>query len=194
MDVENDSTFTSALNPNAGVPKNYGRFYRKWIRNNYQSAAEGREIGEYVDYVMIVSPGQMKSEVHRKATPADKAQFREEWAAYEAGREQVSSGTPIELLPGMDASRAAPFKLHYVLTIEQLADLSDLAAQKTGSGSLEWRERAKKYLDSRGADKRALETAHDRIAELERQLGEVQAQLAQVLAPPKTGKKVNKRG
>lgn len=181
MDIESDSTFLTAFQPNMGAPKNYGRFYRKWKRNNFKSIQEGREVGEYVDYILIISPGQIKSEVHRQVVEADKTNFMTEWEAYTRGREQVSSGTPIELLPGLDQARADAFKVHYVMTIEQLAELSDLTAQKTGIGSLDLRDRARKYLASRGADKRALEDAQAQIIDLTAKLAAMQAQLSAVL-------------
>lgn len=171
VDIEQESTYVNLV---AGAPsRNYGRFYRKWITNKYRTKQEGREIGEYKDYVMIISPGQTKSEVHRVATDEDKAEFPKEWALYSQGKEQMSSGTPIELLPGMDAGRAAGFKVLYINTIEQLAELSDAGLQTAGMGSHEWRKRAQDYLRTRNVVADELAAEKKRVADLEAKIAKM---------------------
>ena len=180
------------------VPKNYGRFYSKWIRNNFQSKAQGREVGENKDYVLIISPGMLKSEVHREATADDRREFREEWEAYQKGQEQRASGTPIEMLPGLDPGRRDSLKVLYIHTIEQLAGLGDGALQSVGMGGQELRERAKKYLAG-GGDQAALRA---RIASLEIEVEELMTenlalhgrlQSLQQVSPRGNGKDVEAR-
>lgn len=167
MDVDNDSAFA-----NSKEARNYVKFYRQWIRNNFKSNAEGVEVGDQQDFIIIICPGQPKSEVRRKATDADKAQYRHEWQAYSEGKEHQQSGTPIEVLPGLASGMADALKAVYVYTIEQMAELSDLSLQKVGMGGNDIRQRCKAYLSKNSVQVTALQAQLDEalaaIAELQK--------------------------
>jgi hypothetical protein len=156
-DVESDLAFT-----NTAVSKNYARFYPKWVRNNFKSKEQGIEVGEYQDFVLIISPGQ-KDEVHRKANEQDQREYPNEYRSYKDGKEHRISGTPIDLLPGIDVGRIASLKSLYIYSVEQLAELSDLSAQKVGMGAAELRKKAQDFIN-RKPNNDALTV---RIAELE---------------------------
>lgn len=169
MDVESDATFTST----AVVAKNYARFYPKWVRNNFQSKEQGVEVGEYRDFVMILCPGQ-KDEVHRQATDQDKREYPQEWASYKEGKEHRISGTPIELLPGIDTGRIASLKSLYIYSVEQLAELSDIGMQKVGMGANELKTKAQAFLRQPKPSAEA-EELKARVAELEALVRELSA-------------------
>lgn len=162
MNPELDSTFTNQI-----IAKNYAKFYQKWVRNNFQSEKQGTEIGEYKDYIMIVCPGQPKSEMHRAVADRDKKEYPSEWADYKEGRDQRLTGTPIDILPGIDKGRADSLKALYLYSIEQLADMSDLSKQKVGMGASELQKRAKDFLIKGNSEISELKA---RIAELEQKL------------------------
>lgn len=185
-----DSSFTSQT-----TSKNYGAFYREWIRNNFKSKAEGREVGEYHDFILIISPGQTKTEVRTKVTEEHKKEFPEQWKAYQEGKEQISTGTPIEMLPGLERNRALSLKAMYIMTIEQMAQCSDIGLQKVGMGSRELKDRAIKYLEGTKGAEALLAKAYSTVAQLQaenmemkRQYDEVLTRLA-VLEAPKPEKK-----
>ncbi len=167
-DVESDSSFT-----NTAVAKNYARFYPKWIRNNFQSKAQGIEVGEYQDFVMIICPGQ-KDEVHRKAVEQDQRDYPNEYRSYKDGKEHRISGTPIDLLPGIDVGRIASLKSLYIYSVEQLAELSDMSAQKVGMGAAELRKKAQDFLQRRPSGEET-EKLTQKIAELEAMVKELAA-------------------
>lgn len=179
FDPDSDSVFTAQQKEG----RNYVKFYRQWVRNNFKSKEAGREIGDEQDYIIIVSPGQPKSEVRRKATDADKMAYGPEWSAYEQGKEMQISGTPIELLPGLAAGMADALKALYIYTIEQMAGLPDIALQRVGMGGNDIRKRAKEYISKGSAE----------VDELRRQLDEANAAIrelrAQVEAKPARGRK-----
>lgn len=177
FDPDYDSSFNA--NPQQNVPRNYCRFYPKWVRNNFRSEQEGVEVGDYFDYVMIVSPGQPKSEVHRKANDNDRREFPQEWAAYKEGKEQRISGTPIEVLPGLARGVADMLKSLYIYTIEQMANLPDSALHKVGMGGNELRQKCQSYIGKNSAEVTALKA---RVAELE-------AEIAILKAKKKPGRK-----
>lgn len=172
FDPDSDSGFTAQQKEG----RNYVKFYRQWVRNNFKSKEEGREVGDQQDFILIICPGQPKTEVRRKATDADKHQYNAEWSAYEQGKEMQMSGTPIELLPGLANGMADALKALYIYTIEQMAGLPDLSLQKIGMGGNEIRKRAKDYLAKGSAE----------TEDLRRQVAELKADLERLReAPPK---------
>lgn len=168
FDPDSDSVFTAQQKEG----RNYVKFYRQWVRNNFKSKEAGSEIGDEQDYIIIVSPGQPKSEVRRKATDADKMAYGPEWSAYEQGKEMQISGTPIELLPGLAAGMADALKALYIYTIEQMAGLPDIALQRVGMGGNDIRRRAKDYLSKGSAETAELRA---RVAELEAEIAALRA-------------------
>lgn len=147
FDPDSDSAFNSQQKEG----RNYVKFYRQWVRNNFKSNAEGREVGDEQDFILIISPGNSKTEVRRKASDNDKMAYAQEWAAYLQGKEQQIAGTPIELLPGMPNGMADALKAQYIYTIEQMAGLSDIAMQKVGMGGNEIRNKARAFLQGNSA-------------------------------------------
>lgn len=170
FDPDSDSAFAAG---NQREARNYVKFYRQWVRNNFKSNAEGREVGEEQDFILIISPGQQKTEVRRKATDADKMTYAPEWSAYLQGKEHQVSGTPIELLPGLANGMADALKALYIYTIEQMASLPDIALQKVGMGGNDIRQKCRAYLTNGSEEVEALKEqlaqAQARIAELEAQ-------------------------
>ena len=182
MDVESDSV---ALASHQATARNYVKFYPKWVRNNFLSKQNGKEEGEYRDFVMIICPGQPKSEVHREVKDQDKREYPNEWAAYKEGKEQRLSGTPVELLPGLDKGRADSLKAIYVYTIEQLAEASEPAKRMIGMGANELVQRAQAYLQKNSAEVTAL---RQELTKKDQVLAELKARLeALEKAPIKRG-------
>jgi hypothetical protein len=182
MDVEQDS---AALASHQATSRNYVKFYPKWVRNNFLSKQEGKEIGEYRDYLMVICPGQPKSEVHREVKEQDKREYAGEWNAYKAGKEQRISGTPIELLPGLDKGRADSLKTVYIYTIEQLAEASEPAMRAIGMGAMELVNRAKAYMQKNTAEVSALKAENQ---ELRGMLETLRAQVEALGKPNKGGR------
>jgi hypothetical protein len=182
MDVEQDST---ALASHQATSRNYVKFYPKWVRNNFLSKQEGKEIGEYRDYLMVICPGQPKSEVHREVKEQDKREYAGEWNAYKAGKEQRISGTPIELLPGLDKGRADSLKTVYIYTIEQLAEASEPAMRAIGMGAMELVNRAKAYMQKNTAEVSSLKAEN---SELRGMIETLRAQVEALGKPNKGGR------
>jgi hypothetical protein len=176
MDVESDSQTVAS---HQATSRNYVKFYPKWKRFNKRSEEEGREIGEYRDYVMIVCPGQPKSEVHREVQEKDKREYSSEWKAYKENKEQRINGTPVEILPGLEKSRADSLKTVYIYTIEQLADASEPAKHAIGMGANDLVNRAKAYLQKNNAAVVGLQQENE---VLKKTLEMMQAQIAELQA------------
>ena len=182
LDPDSDSTFTQT----GKEPRNYVKFYRQWVRNNFKSKEQGIEVGEHQDFILIISPGQTKTEVRRKANEADKHQYAQEFSAYTQGKEMQMSGTPIELMPGLASGMADALKAQYIYTIEQMATLSDAAMQRVGMGAGEIRKRAQDYLAGGNAEIAALKAE---LAEARRLLSEMREMQSAMQAPKQRGRK-----
>lgn len=197
LDPDSDSAFNaSQLLDSRGQmqgPRNYVKFYRQWVRNNFMSKQEGCEVGEEQDFILIISPGQAKTEVRRKASDADKQMYAQEWSAYQQGKEHQISGTPIELLPGLPHGIADALKAMYIYTIEQMAELPDLAMQKVGMGGNEIRQKAKAYLSGGGqavvAMKAELEEARITIATQRTTIEMLEGRVRELEAPKPRGRR-----
>ena len=162
--------------------KNYVKFYRQWVKNKFKSEQEGREVGETQDFILIISPGMDKTEVRRRVNEADKMQYPQEWFAFQQGKENQVSGTPIELLPGIGEGVADMLKAIYIYTIEQLAGLGDLQLQRVGMGGNELRSKAKAYLSKSSAEvvsvKEQLEALKDQLKKQSEELEQLRNEKA----------------
>lgn len=123
-------------------------FYKNAVLHGFQSQQEGRPIYIDQDWVTITVAGMDKDIIKRKATPADKERFADEWAAYERGQQQTRSGTPLDLWPRMTPGMVATLKGLNIMSVEDMATLSDLGCQKIGMGGYELRKDAQTYLNS----------------------------------------------
>ena len=178
FDPDNDTAFAEGHKKEG---RNYVKFYRQWVRNNFKSKEEGREVGSEQDFVMIICPGQPKTEVRRKASEQDKMQYAQEWSAYQQGKENQIAGTPIELLPGLAHGMADALKAIYIYSIEQMAGLPDLSLQKVGMGGADIRERARAYLNKTSAETTAL---RQQLAEMQAEMEAMREQMAAAQSAP----------
>lgn len=176
-------------------PGVHGEFFMNKVLHGAQSEIEKRPI--YVDqhWVRIRIAGMDKDIVERKANDADKARFPDEWARYERGMTQVTSGTPLESWPRMTPSWVANLKGLHIMTVEDMATLSDAGCQKLGMGANDLRKDAQNYLNSAAQASAAqdaerlqgeLDLARAEIAELKDLVGKMmEAQAASAVTPPK---------
>ena len=180
-----DSSFT-----NTTEARNYVKFYRQWVRNNFKSKQEGREVGEEQDYILIISPGNSKTEMRRKVKDADIQQYNQEWNAYLDGKEMQVSGTPIELLPNIPNGMEKHLNSMYIYTIEQLAGMSDLALQNVGIGGHDLRRLAQTYLKgNKEQSVEELEQARLEITTLKTTIEALEAKIAELEKPKRRGRK-----
>lgn len=127
-------------------------FHQKPVQNPRKTEIEGRPIFDMIDYVEIMVPGQSKTHIIRKVTEEDKQRWPTKWVAYQSNKEaqQPLEGTPIEQWAYLTPARAMEMKAINILTIEDLANLSDTGIQSLGMGGLELRKRAQQHLRPEG--------------------------------------------
>lgn len=159
-----------ALAQNRVPDRNYVLFYKDKVRLNFKSEQEGRDIYEDRDFVLIITPGQNKDEMRREATNLDKQNYANQWRAYQEKREQLMTGTPIDLVPGIGPSLVAQLKTMNVFTAEQMAELAEARLGGLGMEARKIQNLCKAFIEKSNpeilelkAKNQALET---QIAEL----------------------------
>lgn len=121
-------------------------FYREPIKNEQKSIDAGRPIFDEIDLVKIITPGSRDTFVG-DASEEYQRRFPTQWARYKAGREQGSSGTPLNQLPFLSMGQVAEFNAVGCTTVEHLVGMSDNLSQKF-MGHFALKQRAQEYLDA----------------------------------------------
>lgn len=148
------------------------RFFHRYNKN--------QKTGEMVEAEMveILIAGDSKNAPVQKVTDAHRARWPRHYEAFKAQQTFVGQGTPIEAWGAVDASTARSLRAMNVMTVEQLAEISDSA---TGNmmGGRTLRDKARQYVaiqsGSVETNKMVAELAErdQKIALLERQVSEL---------------------
>jgi hypothetical protein len=197
---DNNPNFSGAHNPDARLSV---RFYRKPMKNEYESNEKSRDIFFDVDFVEIMVPGDSNTIIDTPVREEHKKRFPIHWARYQnsvAGEEQ-HIGTPLSSWAKLSPAQVAELKAIKFFTVDQVANASDAQIQKLGMSAgmspYAFRDAALVFLksaDSNATASKASE-AESRAKSLELQLAEnnvkmaeMQAQLAQLLEGKSAGK------
>jgi hypothetical protein len=151
------------------------RFEVRATKNEYKSKQEGRPIFEDAEYIQIIVPGSRDINTY----PLDehyKTRFRDRYNLWKQNTDiQHIEGTILSELPWLSKSQIAELNYCNVLTVEQLANLSDTNARQF-MGNFQLRERAKNYLAAAAGEapmqklQAALEERDNRIEVLQSQV------------------------
>lgn len=165
-------------NPNA-ESRVYATFYTDAIPLGFESEKQGRPIFKDVAFIRILVPGDTTNVIDREANEQDKIKYRQAWLRYESGQVVGVTGTPLEQWPQITRSQLKEAKYFEVHTVEQMANLADIHAQKLGMGFNELRTKAKAYLAAASgiADSTHQAAENERLtnmlADLQRQVEEL---------------------
>lgn len=185
--------------------KLFVQFHKKSEIDGLASKKEGRPIHHAVVYVKIQQPGE-RDYLDRPATMEDRHRFPRQWAAYEAGQEDIPSGTLLSVLFPNNPEVVENLKLAKVLTVEQLAGCNDTQIQNIGLGGRTFVDRAKQYLAASEKGKGfhelssrldqmelQIKAKDDRIAALEMALAEAGEELPEASGEPRQKRKYTRR-
>jgi hypothetical protein len=180
------------------------KFYKRPVKLEDESIAQGRPIFQEFDFIKILVPGDALTEIDTYVSEGHKTRFPIQWANYmnRQGSEIGFSGTPITEWPQISVSQAEELKGIKFHTVESIAHASDQQLQKigmiAGMSPHNFRERAKTFLNlaSESADisKREEEITQLREenakikAETDAKLAEMQSQMTALLAAVGTKK------
>lgn len=111
-----------------------------------------------------------------------KEKYAKQYAAFKAGEQQTKDGTPLEALPFLTPAKVKELKAVHVYTAEGLADLEGANLKTLGQGGLEWKQKAKAYLENASGSAYATKLAEENLY-LKQQLDALQNERAQFKAP-----------
>jgi len=136
-------------------------FHAVQVRNNFKSDAEKRPIFEERIFIKKLVPGDSTLIVDRPMREQDMEDFPIEWARFEQKKEQKVAGTPIDAWSAVSDTQKAEFKALNIFTIDQFANLPDVAGDKI-MGFNDLRSKARTFImaaqDSQMMDKIRAET------------------------------------
>ena len=156
------------------------RFHVEAIEDPAATAREGRPIFRHEERVQFLMPGSPNSPVQR-VNQEHIDRWPDQYAAFKRGSEIAVDGTPVEQWNILSKPMVLELKAIGFLTVEQIADASDLALQKIPRLGFGLRAKAKAYLDDAEASKlteqlsAADEANKSRIAAQDRQIEELKA-------------------
>ena len=157
------------------------QFHTKAILNPVKSTEAKRPIYDQKDYIKIYTPGSQLSVIDAPVTDGNYMQrFGKRYEEWKKSRENLQSGTPLEMFPQMlgNVALVAELRSMHIHTVEQLADLPDSAVQKI-MGGIELRRRAGEYLATSKAG-----AADAEKEQMKADLEALKAQLAALTKPP----------
>lgn len=162
---------------NAQDDKLIVRFYMGTIRNDSASQAQGRPVFDDFEKVRILKPGD-KDYLDKGSNPGYRERFPKQYAAFKAGEEEKTSGTPLSMWPVVKASQVAELAHFHVRTVEQLAEMPDVHLQKfMGGQSL--RQAAREYV-ARAVTQAPLLAVQAELADRDAKISVMQAQMSQM--------------
>jgi len=146
------------------------------------TAREGRPMFQSREYISIIVPGDKLNIVKRPASELDKRRFAQKYAQFKNGKEEDASGTPLESVAWITREQVEELKYFHVRTLEHLADMPDVHAQKF-MGIHRLRQRARDHIALAKENAPALRLAEEarrkdeQIAILQKQLADLAAKV-----------------
>jgi hypothetical protein len=174
------------------------QFYKKAVKQEFESNEAGRPIFKEFDFVRIMIPGDNLTEIDTYARDSHKQRFPRQWAHYQnqtQGHQDII-GTPIDQWPQITRAQAEELRGLKFPTVESIADCSDQQLQRigmvAGMSPHNFRQKAKAFLNlatesaevsAREAEMQALREENDKIkAETDAKLAAMQEQMSALLA------------
>jgi|TARA_R110000868_G_scaffold68033_2_gene201355 hypothetical protein len=122
-------------------------FHAVQRQNNFKSEKEKRPIFEEKIFLKKLVPGDNTLTIDRPMRETDIDEYPVEWARYEQKKESAPTGTPIDVWTAISETQKAEFKALNIFTIDQFANLADIAGNKI-MGFNELRDKAKAFIDA----------------------------------------------
>lgn len=160
-------------------------FFKKSMLNK-----ETEQLEEY-EMVKIVCPGETLNVFVGKVTDDHRMRWPQQYERFQRGEAQAD-GTPLSQWPEIanDIDLIDQMRAIRINTVEDMANMPDTAL-RLFHGSMEWRAKAKAFLDKHYKQK-ASEAAASENAEKDRQIAELRASieaLQKQMVPRKPGRK-----
>ena len=129
------------------------KFYKRAVKLEHETNEAGRPIYKDFDFVRIMVAGDNLTEIDTYAQESHKQRFPRQWLQYQASQDSSSEihGTPVEQWPLISQSQAQELRAIKFLTVESIANASDLQLQRigmiAGMSPHAFRDKAKTFLN-----------------------------------------------
>jgi hypothetical protein len=150
----------------AGDNKLYVVFFMQAVKNGGKSELEGRPIFDDVPHVTIHIPGDKNNVVTEPVSEEHKQRFAPQWEKFQKQMSQSPEGTPLEQWPLLTTGQVHELKAVNVMTVEQLAGMSDAHVTRF-MGGYELRRKAMTFLkvSKDSAEAQRLATLNDELTQ-----------------------------
>lgn len=138
-------TRTDGAVPNSGTV--YPRFFMDPVQDILASEQQGRPIFREEERVEIIMAGNPYSKPVFRVAHEHRERWPKEYEAFKKGQEIAPEGTPLEQWPVLRRAMALELKALNFVTVEQIAAMSDHAAQQIPMYGRRLRDLAQAYLD-----------------------------------------------
>lgn len=156
--------------------------YTRSVQHPAKTEEAGHPVFEDVPFIKIQVPGDPTTVVDTKLRDHHKRRFPRHWAHFQQYQNAAPvMGTPLAEWAAVSRSQADNLKVVGVMTVEQLADLTDAQIQRIGMGGEQLRRKAQAWLKQAQEGAGALASA-GRMSELEESNKMLQAQVAELMA------------
>jgi hypothetical protein len=122
------------------------QFHTEAVEDAALTVKEGRPVHKDEEFITIIVPGDRDSIV-RPVRQQDREMYAQQYQAFKNKQEQPVTGTPLSVLPFLTKAQVADLAAVNVRTAEQLAEMSDVLAQKF-MGMHGLRKRVKDFLEA----------------------------------------------
>lgn len=163
------------------------KFYKRAVKQEYESIEAGRPIYKDFDFVRIQVAGDNLTEIDTYAHEEHKQRFPRQWLQYQASQDSSNEihGTPIEQWPLISQSQAQELRAIKFLTVESVANASDLQLQRigmiAGMSPHSFRDKAKSFLNLAAESAEAAKRAEE-INQLKQELAQKEQENAKIKA------------
>ena len=161
-----------------GDERLFVQFYMGSIENIAKSQEAGHPVFDERPFVKIIVPGDKNTIIDTLAEPSHKRRFARAWEQFQRNEEQIAEGWPLREWPAITRAQAEELRHLNIVTVEQLANLSDSHGSKI-MGYHELKRKAQTALtvakDQSAAQKLAAEneTLKGQLAALQAQMKEL---------------------
>lgn len=147
-------------------------FHTVQVQNEFKSTEAGRPIFQEQIFIKKMIPGDNTLVVDRKMRLSDEDEHPEEWALFKNKRQNMVAGTPIDVWHILSDTQKAEFKALNIFTIDQFAQLPDIAGLKI-MGFNDLRTKAQTFISGSKDSETFAEMKNDMDAKLEKKSEEI---------------------
>lgn len=126
----------------------FPRFYIDTVLNPFATQQAGREVWEEIEMVEMLMPGNMLTRPTSKVSDEHRNRWPEAYAAFKRGEEMSVEGRPLEEWPMLSRAQVKELKYLDFYTVEQVADMTELAIQRIGMGARQLKTAAQAFIGS----------------------------------------------